>query len=367
MKPLGAPLDPEDRAAFNDAFTRLLGDKSSEADIRKTMETTGGYEPQLWQQLAEIGILGLIVDPEFGGSGASAIELGEVMEAAGAALLCAPLFASSVLAASLLHYSDDSDAQQRLLPGIADGSNIVTVAMTGSKGLWTQDAVNVTANGNSLSGSASYVSYGHIANTLLVVANTSNGIGLFEVGTNAEGLTISPQQAFDLSQRFAKCDFNNTPASPIKGDWSTVEAMLDVGRVALASQQAGGGAHLFDMTIDYIKERYQFGRAVGSFQALKHMSADLLLEKESAISAARHAATSLATGSDDCQEAICLASFACKDSYSKIAFDAIQMHGGIGFTWEYPAHLYVRRARADAQFLGSPAYYRERYIQAMGA
>jgi alkylation response protein AidB-like acyl-CoA dehydrogenase len=144
-----------------------------------------------------------------------------------------------------------------------------------------------------------------------------------------------------------------------------VEDALDLVRVALAGEQAGAGRKVLEFTVDYAKTRIQFGRQIGSFQAIKHMAADLLLESESAISAARHAAEALADGAPDAKASVTLAAFSCADSFGKIAADAIQMHGGIAFTWEHPAHLYLRRARADAQLFGAPAAYRERYIQAL--
>jgi alkylation response protein AidB-like acyl-CoA dehydrogenase len=142
---------------------------------------------------------------------------------------------------------------------------------------------------------------------------------------------------------------------------------MDVARVALAGEQAGGAKHSLDITVDYAKVRVQFGRPIGSFQAIKHMAADLLLESESAISAARNAARLLAEGSPEAAAAISLAAFACADAFTTVTATSIQMHGGIAFTWEHPAHLYLRRARADAQLLGTPTFYRERYLQQLGA
>jgi alkylation response protein AidB-like acyl-CoA dehydrogenase len=364
-------LEAEERAALRDALERLLADHCAQDDVRRTMATASGYDDALWRQLAQMGIVGLLIDPQYGGSGAGPLEIGEVMEAAGAALLGSPLLSSAVLAATLLDACDDLDAQARLLPGIADGSRIATVAMTGERGSWTPEGIAVTATTSdsaaTLSGTASYVTYGQAADTLLVVARLDTGFGVFEVDPAAQGVTITPLETFDRTQRLARIEFDQAPASRVgTAGWEAVEQMLAMGLVALAGQQAGGAERLFNMTVDYIRERYQFGRAVGGFQAIKHMAADLLLEKESAISAARHAAHSLAHGAGDADAAVSLAAFYCADAYSKIAADSIQMHGGIGFTWEYPAHLYVRRARADAQMLGSPAWHRERYLTQMG-
>ena len=174
-------LEAEERAALKNALERLLADHCAEDDVRRTMATGSGYDDALWRQLAEMGIVGLLIDPEFGGSGAGPLEIGEVMEAAGAALLCAPLLSSAVLAATLLDACGDADAKARLLPGIADGSRIATVAMTGERGSWTPQGVAVTATSTgaaaTLSGTASYVTYGQAADTLLVVAHLDAGFG----------------------------------------------------------------------------------------------------------------------------------------------------------------------------------------------
>jgi alkylation response protein AidB-like acyl-CoA dehydrogenase len=369
-----ATIAADDLTALTDSLHRLLQDKSTETDVRRTMETSEGYDPALWRQLAEMGVAGLIVDEAFGGVGAGPVELERVMEEAGAVLLCSPLVSSSVLAAGLIQALGDEATKMRLLPTIADGSRIATVALTGAGGGWGKDDVAVTAVGSgdawSLTGTASYVTHGQIADVILVVARAADGLAIFEVEPPAPGLAIKPLPTFDHTLRLAELTFDAAPtrrlatARPV---WEAVEDALDLVRVALAGEQAGGAKRALEFTVDYAKTRAQFGRLIGSFQAIKHMAADLLLESESATSAARAAARSLADGGKDAQTAINLAAFACADAFSTITATAIQMHGGIAFTWAHPAHLYLRRARADAQLFGSPAAYRERYLEALGA
>ncbi len=365
-----ATITAEDRTALTDSLRRLLADKSAEADVRRVMETPDGYDPPLWRQLAEMGVVGLIVEEDYGGVGAGPVELELVMEEAGAALLGAPLLSSGVLAAGLIQALGDPETKSRLLPGVADGSKIATVAITGRGGGWTRETVDVTAAGAALSGVAGFVTCGQSADVILVVARTEDGVGVFEVEPGASGLSIQPLPTFDHTLRLAELTFAATPAQrlPSATDaWPAVEQALDLARVALAGEQAGGAKRALEMTVDYAKTRVQFGRPIGSFQAIKHMAADLLLESESAISAARHAARSLADGAPDAGAAISLAAFACADAYSAVTALAIQMHGGIAFTWAHPAHLYLRRARADAQLFGTPAVYRERFLQELGA
>ena len=364
-----ATISADERVAIADSVRRLLADKSTEADVRRTMETETGYDAELWRQLAEMGIAGLVVEEAFGGSGAGPIELELIMEGVGAALLCSPLLASGVLSAELLRALGDEAANTRLLPGIAAGTSIATAALTGDTGTWTAAGVAVTAAEGRLSGHANYVLQGQNADVLLVLARMGDSLAVFEVDASSPGVAIAALPTFDHTQRLARITFDNTPATRItaKGPvWDAVQQALNLALVALAGEQAGGSRKCLDFTVDYVKNRIQFGRAIGSFQAVKHMASDLLLESESAISAARNAAAKLAEGAPDAEAWISLAAFACADAFSTTTATSIQMHGGIAFTWVHPAHLYLRRARADAQLFGAPAYHRERYIQQLG-
>jgi alkylation response protein AidB-like acyl-CoA dehydrogenase len=365
-----ATITNDDRAALVDALHRLLADRCTEADVRRTMDSGTGHDPALWAQLSAMGIAGLLVDESHGGAGGSAVDIEAVMEEAGAALLGAPLLSSGVLAATLLQSLGDNEANKRLLPAIADGSRVATVALTGPAGGWTPQTVAIAAsqagNGWTLLGAASFVTHANIADILLVVARTADGFGVFEVDRDAAGLTRTDLPTFDHGLRMARIDLDQTAAHRLasKGtEWDAVEAALDMARVALAGEQAGGTRRVLNMTVDYAKSRVQFGRAIGSFQAIKHMATDMLLEAESATSAARHAARALADEAPDAAAAINLAAFTCADAYATATATSIQMHGGIAFTWDHPAHLYLRRARAAAQLFGNSNFYRERFVQ----
>lgn len=361
----------EDRTAISDAVRALMRDASPEAVVRETMETARGYDPSLWRKLAELGVVGLLISPEHGGAGLGPVELELAMEETGAALLCSPLLSSGVLAAGLLAESGDRDAQRRLLPGIAAGATIATAALTGDGGSWTEDGITVDATGvnaqATLNGVASYVTHGQIADLLLVAARAGHGVGIFEVIADAPGMTRTALPSFDKTLRLARLEFAATPARQV-GDmgWLAVQKALDLALVALAGEQAGGARRIFDLTIDYAKTRTQFGRQIGGFQAIKHMAADLLIEVESSTSAARNAAEQLAAKTGEADEAVSLAVFACAEAYSRVAATAVQMHGGIAFTWEHPAHLYLRRARAYSQLFGPPSLFRERYLAQLG-
>jgi alkylation response protein AidB-like acyl-CoA dehydrogenase len=366
-------LSGEERAALRDSVHRLLQDQSSEAAVRAVMETDSGYDAALWQRLAAMGVVGLIIDEAHGGSGVGPMELEAVMEEAGAALLCSPLLATVVVVKLLQALRDDA-ASERLLPAIASGETIATAVLTGDAGSWTEEGVAIIAAQSDgrwqLEGRGNYVLHGQNADLLIVIARSGDDLGAYLVESGAQGVSVDALPTFDHTQRLAAITFSGAVAEPLNSKvpvWEAVRAAMDLGLVALAGEQAGGARRVLDFTVEYAKTRIQFGRQIGSFQAIKHMAADLLLETESAISAARNAAERLAGGAEKTDEAISLAAFACADAFVKTAADGVQMHGGIAFTWEHPAHLYLKRARADAQLLGTSAYHRERYLQALGA
>lgn len=363
----------EERRAIAETLHKLMAEESGEKRVRAIMETKEGIDRELWAGLAELGIAGLLVPSRFGGAGLGPVELELVAEETGAALACTPFLSSSVLAASLLVASRDEAACARLLPGIAAGTTIVAAALTGERGSWQPEDVAVTAEGANdddalLSGTASYVMHGGVADVLLVAAATSDGLGLFEVVPRDSGIAIEALPTFDRTLRLDRITFTRALGRRIgSAGQAAIEAALRLALVGRAGEQAGGARRIFDMTVEYTKTRIQFGRPIGGFQAVKHMAAELLLEAESATSAARDAALQLAQDQDGADEAIDLAAFACADAFAKIAATAIQMHGGIAFTWEHPAHLYLRRARAYSYLLGSSDLHRERFLTKISA
>ncbi len=367
-----ATLSAEELGAFLDSLKRLLADRSDEAAVRRLMEQPEPHDPALWQQLSELGLPALVVPEAHGGLGAGPAVLERAMEEMGAALCPSPIL-SSVLAAGLVDAIGDESLSARLLPGIASGETIAAVAITGPAARWTADTVAVKAspqgNGWKLDGKAAFVLHAGVADLLLVAARTADGIALFELAPDSNGVAISKLPSFDRTLSMADIAFDGAQAvriSPSGDFWAGIEKAIDLTRVAMAGEQAGAAHRIFETTVEYARNRHQFGRAIGSFQAIKHMASDLLLESESAVSAARHAAQALAEDAEDAPQSITLAAFACADAFVRCAADAIQMHGGIAFTWVHPAHLYLRRARADAELFGSPAAMRERFIQQLG-
>ncbi len=361
-------ITAEDRAAMRESFHRLLNEASDEQAVRNVIQSETAFDSALWKQLAELGLLGILIDPDHGGLGGGALEINDLMEEVGAHLMCGPFLTSAVLSSVLLNTSTDEEKKSSLLPALASGELIATAALTGETGNWTPEDVSVFANGNTLNGSAHYVMHCGIANVILVAAQSGNGLKLFTVSPDAEGLTKTPMNPYDLTLSFSTLTFTDVAADPVEGvEKQGFVNAIELARIALAGEQAGGSKHVFDMTLNYIKDRYQFGRAIGGFQAVKHMAADLYIEVESALTASRQAAAALASDAPDKDILVNLAAWTCADTFTRTTHDAIQLHGGIAFTWDHPAHLYFRRARADAFLLGAPDYFRELYLQAQEA
>lgn len=217
-----------------------------------------------------------------------------------------------------------------------------------------------------LTGSAHYVTWGQVADVVFVVARTDDGFGVFEV--DADGFERSAATVFDPTVRLSAFTFAKTPARRLgTAGWEAVQEALDHAVIASAGEHVGGSRRIFDMTVEYLKTRIQFGRQIGSFQAFKHTAADLLVEVENATSAAQRAAAEKAGRSESSAGAVALAGYACAQAYDTVAMNAIQMHGGIGFTWEHPAHLFLRRARTGLHLFGGTDLHRERYLVSKGA
>ena len=364
----------EEQEELRSTIRAFLEAKSSEADVREQMETDNGYDEAVWSQMAEqMGLQGLHIPEEYGGSGFGYVELGIVLEEMGRALLCAPFFSSVVLAANTLILSDDEDAKQKYLPGIAMGETIATVAFTEPSGKWDEAGITMEASGSdgsyTLSGEKSFVLDGHTANLIIVAAKTGAGTSLFAVDGDAEGLTRTALSTMDQTRKQAKLEFSNTPATLIGSEgsgWSVLEQMLDLAAVGLAAEQVGGAQCVLDMAVEYAKVRVQFGRPIGSFQAIKHKCADMLLEVESAKSAAYYGMWCASEMNDELPSTASLAKAYCSEAYFHATAENIQIHGGIGFTWEHPAHLYFKRAKSSELLFGDPTYHREQLAQRIG-
>jgi alkylation response protein AidB-like acyl-CoA dehydrogenase len=364
----------EEQLELGRLVARFLRDRSPESEVRRLMETDEGYDPAVWTQMAEqLGLQGLCIPEEHGGSGYGFLELVVVLEQMGAALLCAPYLSTAVLAAQALLHSGDDAAQKEHLPGIAAGETIATLALTEPDGRWRPDAVQVRAqlrDGRwSLAGAKDYVLDGHVAHLLLVAARTDAGLSLFAVDGGAEGVTRTLRTTMDLTRKLARVDLDDASARLVGEDGAAgpvLARVLDLAAVALAAEQVGGAQRCLDLSVAYAKERIQFGRPIGSFQAVKHKCADMLVAVESAKSAAYYAGWCAAELDDDLPVAAAMAKSFCSEAFTTTAAETIQVHGGIGFTWEHPAHLWFKRAKSSELLLGDPALHRELLAQRLG-
>jgi alkylation response protein AidB-like acyl-CoA dehydrogenase len=364
----------EEQDELRKTIRSFLESKSPESAVREQMETEAGFDAAVWSQMAEqMGLQGLHIPEEYGGSGFSYVELGIVLEEMGRSLLCAPFFSTVVLAANTLISSGDDNAKKSYLPGIASGETIATVAFTEPNGKWDESGIEATAtasgDGYTISGTKMYVLDGHTANLLIVAARTGAGVSLFAVDGDASGLTRTALSTMDQTRKQAKLEFDGTPATLIGTDgagWDVLAQVLDLVAVGLAAEQVGGAQKVLEMAVEYAKVRVQFGRPIGSFQAIKHKCADMLLEVESAKSAAYYGMWCASELNDELPSVASLAKAYCSEAYFHAAAENIQIHGGIGFTWEHPAHLYFKRAKSSELLFGDPTYHRELLAQRIG-
>ena len=364
----------EEQEELRNVVRQFLEAKAPEAAVREQMETERGFDPDVWKQMAEqLGLQSLTIPEEFGGQGFGYVELIVVLEEMGKTLVCAPYFSTVVLAANTLLQSGDDAAKKEYLPGIASGETIATLAFTEPSGKWDESGVEATASGSGgswkLSGTKMFVLDGHTADLIIVAARTPKGVSLFAVNGDAAGLTRTPLATMDQTRKQAKLELDGVEGRLIgeegKG-WDVLSTVLDLAAVALAAEQVGGAQRCLDMSVEYAKVRVQFGRPIGSFQAIKHKCADMLLEVESAKSAAYYAGWCASEMNDELPAVASLAKAYCSDAYFHAAAENIQIHGGIGFTWEHPAHLYFKRAKSSELLFGDPTYHRELLAQRIG-
>ncbi|TRW79639.1 acyl-CoA dehydrogenase [Mycolicibacterium sp. 018/SC-01/001] len=351
----------------------FLTAKVDEAAVRRAIGTAEGHDLGVWRQMADqLGLHGLAVDEPYGGHGFTFADLAVALEEMGRVLLPGPFFASAVLAAQVLIHADDGDARSSYLPGIASGDSVATCAFTGPSGRWDESGIDVEAveSGSDtwrLDGVATYVPNGMEADLMLVLARTDGAVSLFAVEFDDDGLAPGVDRrtlsTLDPTRRQARIDFRGARARPIGrpgASWPTVRSALTAATAGLAAEQVGGAARCLELSVEYAKVRRQFGRPIGSFQAIRHRCADVMLDVECARGVAQYAAHQVTVGSPTADAAVSLAKAYSSDVFSRAAAASIQIHGGIGFTWEHPAHLYYKRARSSGLLLGDAAHHRAR-------
>lgn len=355
----------DDQTQLRDAVGRFLADKSPPEAVRRWMASDSGYDPDVWRQLCrDVGLAGTHIGEAYGGHGLGAVELGIVAEQMGRHVYCGPFFGSAVMAGYALMGVAHEEHKERLLPEIAAGTSLAALVLDD---LNAPERVGrsvraVGARAMVLNGSAPAVVDAQVADRLIVVAGGGGGLRLCDVRADADGVRVEPRESLDATRRLSRVTFQEAAAEPIGVlNGAALESLWDRMCVALAHEMLGGAQALLESTVEYTAARVQFGRLIGSFQALKHRCADLLLEVELAGAAVHHAARCLDAGGDDAHAPNMAKSMA-NEAYMSAARTAIQLRGGIGFTWEDDTHLWFKRAKSSEVLLGDTRWHRERMM-----
>lgn len=365
----------DEQEQFRNIVRGFFEDKVSATKVREDMSSTNGADPELWASMSQdLGLTGVHLPETYGGSGFGYSELAIALEEMGRCLACSPYFATTVLAASTILKNANEDQKQQLLPPLASGKQTATLATTEPNGRWEIDAVDTTANQKDgvyfLNGIKKFVVDGQTANIIIVsaresVSKTQDVISLFYVKDDAEGLTRKALSSIDETRRFAQIELHNVNAERLGEAEASqdLSACLDIATICLANEMIGGAQKLLEDAVEYAELRIQFGRPIGSFQAIKHQCADMLLGVELAKSAAYYASAAADENDPALPMLASQAKALAADTYMKTATQCLQIHGGIGFTWDHDLHLWFKRAKASQVYLGDANYHRERYVQ----
>jgi len=366
----------EEQEMLRQSARNLLEKECPSTLVRRLMEEERGYEPELWKKIAELGWLGLVIPEAYGGSALGYVDLVLVLEEMGRVVLPSP-FIWTVMVAEAINRAGSEAQKKALLPKIAAGELIATIAWMEPSGLWGADGITAAARQNGsdfvIDGAKLFVNDGHIADCMLVAARTggrsADGVTLFAIESSRAGVSVTPLTTMDQTRKLSEVKFAGVKATSadvvgeVGNGWKTLAAIIDRGKVMLAAEMMGGAQKVLDMTVEYAKVRTQFGRPIGSFQAVQHKCANMMIDVESAKSAVYYAAWAVSNGVAEAPLAAALAKAAASDAFRRVSADGIQVHGGIGFTWEHDMHLYFKRAKSSEFTFGDATYNRELVAQ----
>ncbi|WP_224390306.1 acyl-CoA dehydrogenase family protein [Pseudonocardia sp. ICBG1293] len=355
----------DEQRALRAALHRFAERQHDEATLRRLVGSEEGFDRTLWRRLGtELGALSLAVPEDLGGAGGTCVDQAVAAEELGAALVTGPLLGTVALAVPALVAAPAGADRDPLLAALAEGSRTAALVARLTAPYDGASAAGVTADGHRLTGTVDHVPDAGSADVLLVAAAGADGPVLAAVDAGATGVRVERRGSFDLTRPVARVVLDGADATVLATGADADDALRHAFRTAgalLAAEQAGIARRLLDLTVAYAKERLQFGRPIGSFQAVKHRCADMLVAVEQARTAAQHAAWAVDDPRvDDADLAVAIAQATCSETAYRVAADTVQLHGGIGFTWEHVAHLYYKRAVADAALLGSAQAHRER-------
>ncbi|MGW0593737.1 acyl-CoA dehydrogenase family protein [Streptosporangium sp. NPDC002607] len=354
------PTTAAERQEFRTVVRAFLTERSPESRVRGLIDDERGADLDTWRQMAaQLGLAGVLIPEEFGGQGLGQVEMAVVLQEAARVLLCAPLLSSGVLAPTALLGSGDVAAAKRYLPAIAEGRSVAAVGIHDERG--TRTVAESGPDGWRLTGRKTRVTDGQVADLLLLVAPVGQQTGLFAVERNAPGVTVEELDGLDRTRRQVTVDLARTPAVRIGDDFTRpLERLLAVGAVAAAAEQLGVAERMLEISVEYVKTREQFDRPIGSFQAVKHLCAEMFALVECSGAAVNAASRAAAEDPAALAEIAAVAKAYCSVAATRVVETAIQVHGGIGYTWEHPAHLYLRRAKSLEFMFGDPHHHRDR-------
>ena len=368
----------EEQEMLRASAREFLAKECPSAYVRRMMETDGAWDEALWKRLAEMGWTGLGIPDAYGGVG-TFLDLVVILEEAGRALLPGPYFSTMGLAVPALLEAGSDSQKREVLPRIAAGDARATVALTEPSGRWDSEGVTMSAqrsgDGWRLDGVKLFVPDAEVADYTIVAARTRSGsdegVTLFLLSGRPAGVRVSPLKTMDMTRRWYELRFDGLqlPSEAVMGavdrGWAPLRRALDWAEAALCAEMVGGAQHVLDASVEYAKTRHQFGKPIGIYQAVSHKLADMLLETESARSATYYASWAVDADAPDRSLAASMAKAYTSDAYRRAAGNGIQVHGGIGFTWEHDMHLYFKRAKASEVTLGDATYHRELVAQAL--
>jgi len=367
----------EEQDMLRQSVRDFLSAESEMTYVRQMMEDERGFSEAQWRKMAELGWTGLIVPEEYGGAGLNMVDMVVVLEEMGKVVFPGPFFASVILGALAIDLGGTAEQKQGWLPSLADGSKRATLAQVEESGRWDADGIQLAAkgdgNGFALSGTKLFVHDAHNADLLIVPARSggsgAEGIGVFVVDAKSKGLAVRVLKTMDQTRKLCEVTFDHVGVGKdavlgeIGKGWALLERLVDRAKVALCAEMCGGAQRVLEMSVEYAKVREQFGKPIGSFQAIQHKCANMMVQVESAKSATYYAAWAVANDVPEAHLAACMAKAYTSDAYRFVTAEGIQIHGGIGFTWEHDMHLFFKRAKGSEVTFGDATWNRELVAQ----
>jgi alkylation response protein AidB-like acyl-CoA dehydrogenase len=355
----------EEQVLLKSTIKRFLDEQCPTTRVRAIMESDSGHDTGLWQGLVDLGVAGLSIPAAYGGSGLELLDTALAAEELGYAATPGPFLGSAMATVALIEGADAAQ-RERWLPRIADGSALVTVAFGEDESQWDPARYTTRASGGTLTGNKPFVPYAAVADAIIVAATDDAGPGLWLVERGAPGMQITPLKVVDMTRRVDGMRFADTPATKLGGSAAAVQRTLDAGCVLIAADAYGGSRRCLDMTVQYAMQREQFGQVIGAFQAVKHQIANLATDLEPSLALYWYAAHAFDRIRDKSERHAAMVKAHMSDVYDRVARDATELHGGIGFTWEFDLHVWFRRSIFDRSFLGEATVHRARAADLAG-